>query len=408
MGLKGKRILLGVSGSIAAYKAALIVRLFVKKGAEVKVIMTEDSKEFITPLTLATLSKNPVYSSFYMDKQSGIWANHVDLGLWADCFIIAPATGNTIAKLANGQSDNLLTATFLSARCPVLIAPAMDLDMWAHPSTQRNIASLKKDGNQIIDVEDGELASGLNGKGRLAEPELITQTVENIISQKDNQPFTGQSFLITAGPTREDLDPVRFISNHSSGTMGVELANAAAQQGANVNLVLGPTSKHFTFHKNVTVEKVISAQDMFEAVDKQFDQSDVIIMAAAVADYTPASSSDIKLKKKEGDLSIELKRTKDILKTVGLRKQPKQTLVGFALETNNEIENAKRKLKKKNLDLIVLNSLKDKGAGFKHTTNKVTILDRFENCLKFELKSKQAVALDILQTIENIPNAKTV
>lgn len=408
MGLTGKRILLGVSASIAAYKAALIVRLFVKKGAEVKVILTEDAKEFITPLTLATLSKNPVNSSFYLNRESGVWANHVDLGLWADCFIIAPATGNTIAKLATGQSDNLLVATYLSARCPVFVAPAMDLDMWAHPSTQKNIDTLVSYGNHIIDVEDGELASGLEGKGRLAEPESIVETIEQFFSQAKHQPFLGQNFLITAGPTREDLDPVRFISNHSSGTMGVELANAAAQQGANVHLVLGATSKSFTFHKNVNVENVISAQDMFEAVDAKFDNSEVIIMAAAVADYTPLTTSDKKIKKKEGDLSIQLKRTKDILKTVGTRKQPNQTLVGFALETNNEVENAKRKLKKKNLDLIVLNSLQDKGAGFKHQTNKVTIIDKFENCDEFELKTKKEVALDILKTIENVPNAKSV
>ena len=404
--LANKKILLGVSGSIAAYKAALLVRLFVKNGAEVQVIMTEDAEEFISPLTLSTLSKKPVHSSFYADKSKGTWVNHVELGLWADLLLIAPATGNTIAKMANGQSDNLLVATYLSARCPVYIAPAMDLDMWAHPSTQANVSRLTEFGNTIIDVEEGELASGLEGKGRLAKPEHILSFIEDELSSDSKKNFKGKQVLITAGPTREDIDPVRFISNHSSGTMGVELANAFAKEGAEVHLVLGPTAKHFYFHKNVTVIPVVSANEMFQAVDTRFDESDITIMAAAVADYTPANQSKEKIKKKEGDLSLQLARTKDILQTMGSRKKAHQILIGFALETNNELENAKRKLQKKNLDLIVLNSMKDKGAGFQHQTNKVTIIDRFQSSTEFELKSKREVARDILLTIQQFPNAQ--
>lgn len=405
MSLQGKKILLGICGSIAAYKAALLVRLFVKNGAHVQVIMTEDAKEFITPLTLATLSKNPVHSSFYADKETGIWTNHVDLGLWADVFIIAPATGSTISKIANGLSDNLLTATYLSARCPVYIAPAMDLDMWAHASTQNNIQKLISFGNHIIDVNDGELASGLEGKGRLAEAEEILEIISDHFQQKKR--FSGKKVLITAGPTREDLDPVRFISNHSSGTMGVELANAFAREGAEVTLILGPASKSFQFQDQVKVVDVISAFDMFREVDRVFDQSDITIMAAAVADYTPAKKEDQKIKKSDHDLQLELKRTKDILKTMGERKKPNQILVGFALETNNELSNAKAKLKKKHLDLIILNSLQDKGAGFQHSTNKVTIIDKYENISNFELKSKKEVTEDILNSIEQFPNAQT-
>ena len=407
MSVENKNILIGVTGSIAAYKAALLVRLFVKHGANVKVIMTADAKEFITPLTLSTLSKQPVHSSFYADKETGTWVNHVDLGLWADVFLVAPATGNTIAKMANGQSDNLLVATYLSARCPVFVAPAMDLDMWAHHSTQANIQQLKSYGNTIIDVEDGELASGLEGKGRLAEPEHIFEVIQNSFSSAKKN-FKGKHVLITAGPTREDIDPVRFISNHSSGTMGVEIANAFAQQGAQVSLVLGPTTKNFKFHQNVTVTNVVSANEMFMAVDKQFDKADITVMAAAVADYTPATTSTKKIKKAAGDLSLSLARTKDILQTMGSRKTSSQLLVGFALETNNEVENAIQKLKKKNLDLIILNSMQDEGAGFQHQTNKVTMIDRYGNQTNYALKSKQEVALDILQTIEKLPYAESV
>lgn len=368
--------------------------------------MTEDAKEFISPLTLATLSKQPVHSSFYANKETGTWVNHVDLGLWADVMIIAPATASTLSKMANGQSDNLLVATYLSARCPVFFAPAMDLDMWAHPSTQENIKKLESFGNQIIDVEDGELASGLEGKGRLAEPENIVQQINEHFEEAQPKPFTEQSVLITAGPTREDLDPVRYISNHSTGTMGVAIANAFARQGAKVTLVLGPTSKQFQFHKNVTVKNVISAQNMFDAVAEDFDQATITVMAAAVADYRPANQSSIKIKKKDDDMSLPLERTTDILKTMGQRKKDSQLLIGFALETNNEVENAKRKIKKKNLDFIVLNSLQDKGAGFKHATNKISIIDKYDNITNFELKSKQEVALDILKEIEKIIHDK--
>lgn len=408
MSLENKKILLGVSGSIAAYKAAFIVRLLIKQGAEVQVIMTVDAEEFISPLTLSTLSKNPVHTSFYADKSKGTWINHVQLGLWADLILVAPATANTIAKMAKGQSDNLLVATYLSARCPVYVAPAMDLDMWAHPSTQANISKLKEYGNKIIDVEDGELASGLEGKGRLAEPEHILNVLKQDLNNPSKKNFKGKQVLVTAGPTREDIDPVRFISNHSSGTMGVEIANAFANQGAQVELILGPTKKHFTFHPNITLTKVISSNEMFMAVDKRFDYADIVVMAAAVADYTPLVKASEKMKKKDGELTIQLARTKDILQTMSSRKKSDQILVGFALETNNEIENAKKKLEKKNLDLIVLNSMNDKGAGFQHQTNKVTIIDKYNNSKAFTLKSKKAVAEDILNQIELLPNAMQV
>lgn len=409
--LAGKKILIGVTGSIAAYKAALLVRLFVQNGADVKVIMTDDAKTFITPLTLSTLSKHPVYSSFVENETTGEWTNHVKLGLWADAFIVAPATGNTLAKMANGQSDNLLTATYLSARCPVFFAPAMDLDMWMHPSTQNNVEQLLSYGNHLIDVGEGELASGLEGKGRMAEPEEIVSSLEVFFQKKKRLKhcrFGDKQILITAGPTREDIDPVRFISNHSSGTMGVEIANAFAEAGARVDLILGPTSKTFTFHPNVNVIHVISAQNMFDAVNKLFPQADITIMAAAVADYRPRETSESKIKKQEGDLQLELERTTDILKTMGQKKQAHQILVGFALETNNEIRNAKRKIQSKNLDLIVMNSLRNKGAGFKTATNQVTIIDRYNNQQDYQLKSKADVALDILQAINEFPHAETV
>ncbi|MBX2845829.1 MAG: bifunctional phosphopantothenoylcysteine decarboxylase/phosphopantothenate--cysteine ligase CoaBC [Saprospiraceae bacterium] len=399
--LQHKKILLGVTGSIAAYKAALLVRLFVKAGAEVKVIMTDDAQDFITPLTLATLSKHPVQSNFVADYASGVWSNHVDLGLWADYFIIAPATGNTIAKMAHGQSDNLLTATYLSARCPVFVAPAMDLDMWAHPSTQANIATLTSYGNTIIDVEEGELASGLEGKGRMAEPEHIVAFLSNFEKKNiKSARFAGKKVLISAGPTREAIDPVRFISNHSTGRMGIELAEAFLQQGAQVTLVKGPTT--LTADSAIQEVNVSSAQDMFEAVSSHFPTSDITIMAAAVGDYTPVETSATKIKKKDGNLTIELERTKDILKTISASKKGHQLLVGFALETNNELENAQRKLASKNLDLIVLNSLNDKGAGFKHNTNKVTLIDKHNNITNFELKSKEEVAYDILDAIHEM------
>jgi len=405
--LNNKKILLGVCGSIAAYKAALLIRLLVKEGADVRVVMTEDATDFITPLTLATLSKNPVLSTFIANKDTGVWSNHVELGLWADYFLIAPATGNTLAKLANGQSDNLLSATYLSARCPVLLAPAMDLDMWAHPATQANISRLTSYGNTIIDVEDGELASGLEGKGRMAEPEHIVTFLKDLVKKKSSpKRFKGKKVLISAGPTRESLDPVRFLSNHSTGRMGISLAEAFVNEGAQVTLVKGPTS--LTANESVTEVPVKSADDMLQAVTKHFPTADITIMAAAVADYAPLETVDHKIKKKDGNLMLELKRTTDILKTIGQQKQSNQLLVGFALETNNEVENAKRKLVSKNLDLIVLNSLRDKGAGFKHNTNKVTLIDIHNNITKFELKSKDAVAYDIIEKIYTLLPEGTV
>jgi len=401
MRLADKKILLGVCGSIAAYKAALIVRLLIKQGCEVKVILTEDAKDFITPLTLSTLSKNDVYSAFVADEESGRWSNHVDLGLWADAFVIAPATANSISKLASGRADNLLIATYLSARCPVFIAPAMDLDMWAHSSTQRNIGLLQEYGNMVIDVEDGELASGLEGKGRMAEPEQIVKTLEEAFVSGNTKSLEGKQVLISAGPTKEALDPVRFISNHSTGRMGIELAKACVKAGAEVTLVLGPSALHPP--KNITTINVVSAADMAEAMFSRFSKTDITIMSAAVADYTPVTKAEGKIKKKDGNLNIELKRTTDILRTLGEQKKGNQILVGFALETDNEIENAKGKLKKKNLDVIVLNSLKDSGAGFAHSTNKITLIDKHNNITKFELKSKQAVAHDIIEAISDFP-----
>lgn len=404
--LKGKKILLGVTGSIAAYKAALIVRLFIKAGAEVKVIMTEAATEFITPLTLSTLSKNPVFTEFYTRKD-GVWNNHVDLGIWADLFILAPASANTMAKLVHGQSDNLLTATYLSAKCPVFIAPAMDLDMWKHPSTQSNIETLESYGNKIIPVGEGELASGLSGAGRMAEPEEILHFSEKgILNSSESLPLSDKQVLINAGPTYEAIDPVRFIGNRSSGKMGIALANRAREMGAQVTLILGPSNQRPAYD-SINVVKVTSAEQMFEATDKAFAESDITILCAAVADFTPKYVSDIKIKKKDNaeEISIELKRTKDILKTMGEKKKDNQILVGFALETNNEEENAKAKLKKKNLDLIVLNSLQDKGAGFQADTNKVSIFDRDNNITKFELKSKADVAIDILNKVIELTHA---
>jgi len=400
--LKNKKILIGITGSIAAYKAVILTRLLVKAGAVVKVIMTDAAKTFVAPLTFSTLSKNPVYSTF-TESEDGIWNNHVELGLWADVLLIAPATANTLAKMSNGICDNLLSAVYLSAKCPVFVAPAMDLDMWLHPSTQKNIKNLESYGNKIIPVGDGELASGLHGAGRLAEPEAIFEYFENFFhstsikkEKETTDALKGKKVLITAGPTQEALDPVRFISNHSSGKMGISLAEAALSKGADVYLVLGPTSLKPT-SSEINVLSVKSAEDMFNAVDKNFDDSDLIIMAAAVADFTPLTTSDKKIKKSGKDnMILELKRTKDILKTMGQRKKEHQILVGFALETNNEVENATRKLTSKNLDFIVLNSMREKGAGFKHNTNRITIFDKYNKIAKFELKSKDEVAYDIL------------
>jgi phosphopantothenoylcysteine decarboxylase/phosphopantothenate--cysteine ligase len=391
--LKGKKILLGVTGSIAAYKAAALIRLFIKKGAEVQVVMTSSAADFITTLTLSTLSKHPVHSDVSSDAG---WNNHVDIGLWADAMIIAPATANTLAKLANGLCDNMVTATYLSARCPVFVAPAMDVDMWHHPSTQSNIQRIQSFGNHLIPVGIGELASGLVGEGRMAEPEDITQYLSDFFAKQ--QDFKDKTVLVTAGPTYEDIDPVRFIGNHSSGKMGVAIAEELASRGAKVHLVLGPSSLS-TSHPNIILQRVRSAEEMYQASVNIYDQCDVAIMAAAVADYRPKNVSDIKIKKKEGDMSIELARTKDIAATLGKVKKDGQMLVGFALETNNEMKNAQGKLAKKNFDFIVLNSLNDKGAGFNHNTNKITIVRKDNIIRKFELKTKKAVAGDIANEI---------
>lgn len=395
--LSGKNVLLGITGSIAAYKTAFLIRLLKKTGANVQPVMTNSAKDFISPLTLSTLSGNPVLSE-YSNIKSGEWNSHVKLGLWADVFLIAPATANTMAKMANGICDNLLLATYLSARCPIVLAPAMDLDMYKHPATLKNIELLRSYGNHILDVEYGELASGLVGDGRMMEPEdIIAQLPSFLSSEKKKTQLSGKRVLISAGPTYEAIDPVRFIGNHSSGKMGFELAKEAQKQGAEVVLVSGPT--HLTLNSGIKRIDVRSAQDMYDVCITQFDRCDIAIMAAAVADYTPLEVADQKIKKKEDDYSIALKPTKDILKELGQRKRNDQLLVGFALETENEIENAKKKIQNKNLDFIVLNSLNDNKAGFGYDTNKVTIIDKDNKKEQFELKSKASVAEDIMAKI---------
>ena len=389
---RDKNILIGVSASIAAYKSAHLVREFIKLGANVRVVMTPESKGFITPLTLSTLSKNPVLSTLVKEENNEEWNNHVKIGLWADVMIIAPATAKTLSKMSSGECDNLLLTTYLSATCPVFFAPAMDLDMLSHQSTQENIQKLISFGNHYIPVSDGELASGLVGKGRMAEPEEIVSFVRDELYK--TLPLKGKKILITAGPTFEAIDPVRFIGNHSSGKMGYSLALHAADLGASVTLVSGPTHQEI-YHPNVLEIKVTSTHEMYTECNKYFDSTDAAIFSAAVSDYTPSEVSSSKLKKSDEELVLKLKKTTDILKTLG-QKKSQQILVGFALETDNEIENAKSKLTKKNLDFIVLNSLKDKGAGFKHNTNKITIIDNDNNLHKFELKSKTDVAVDII------------
>lgn len=394
--LSGKKIILGVSGGIAAYKSASLVRLFIKAGAQVQVIMTPASLDFVTPLTLATLSKNPVYHSFFNEEEgNGVWNNHVDLALWADFMVIAPATANTMSKMVNGNCDNLLIATYLSAKCPVYFAPAMDLDMYKHPSTMDSFEKLKKFGNTIIPAESGELASGLSGEGRMAEPENIITFLEKDLESK--LPLKGKKILVTAGPTYEAIDPVRFIGNHSSGKMGFDIALAAANLGAEVTLVSGPTHLQIK-HSLVNLIRVISAEDMYRICQEHFESSDVTIAAAAVADYRPKNVASQKIKKNDSSFTIELEKTQDILSSLGKIKK-NQFLIGFALETENEIEHAKLKIQKKNLDLIVLNSLNDKGAGFGKPTNKVTFIDKHFNIEPQELKSKEEVALDIVNKI---------
>ena len=394
--LSGKKILLGISGGIAAYKTASLVRLFIKAGAHVQVIMTPASKDFITPLTLSTLSKNPVFSEFYnKDEKNEEWNSHVELGLWADLMVVAPATANTLSKMANGLCDNLLIACYLSAKCPVYFAPAMDLDMYIHPSTIESFKTLKEFGNTMIPAENGELASGLSGEGRMAEPENIVSFLEADLESK--LPLKGKKILITAGPTYEAIDPVRFIGNHSSGKMGFDIAQSAANLGASVILISGPT--HFKInHPLVQVIPVVSAQEMYDACHQYYQEMDVAIAAAAVADYRPKNVASQKIKKATDDFTIELEKTKDILASLGEVKK-NQFLIGFALETENEIENAKAKIQKKNLDLIVLNSLQDEGAGFGKKTNKVTFIDSKFQIEPMDLKSKEAVADDILNKV---------
>jgi phosphopantothenoylcysteine decarboxylase/phosphopantothenate--cysteine ligase len=393
--LKNKNILVGVTGSIAAYKSAFLVRLLVKSGANVKVVMTEAAAGFITPLTLSTLSKNPVLIDFTKDKE-GEWNNHVELGIWADAFLIAPASTNTIAKMANGLCDNLLLATYLSARCKVYFAPAMDLDMYKHKATLDNIKRLQSFGNVLINPGNGELASGLFGEGRMAEPEEIVEFLEKELST--DLPLKGKKVLVTAGPTYEAIDPVRFIGNHSSGKMGFAIAEELAAKGAGVTLICGPNSLK-TENRNIKRIDITSAEELYNASVKDFKNSDIAILSAAVADYKPASVAKQKIKKTDGSKNIELTQTKDTLAELGKMKKKGQLLVGFALETNNEVENAKSKIKKKNLDMIVLNSLNDKGAGFKSDTNKITIIDKNNKSVKFELKSKAEVAKDIVNFI---------
>lgn len=390
---KNKKVIVGVSGGIAAYKSTFLVRLLIKAGAEVKVILTPGAEEFVTPLTLSTLSKNPVYSTFADEEKT--WFNHVDIGLWADFMIIAPVTANTLAKLVSGHADNFLLTSYLSAKCPVYLAPAMDLDMYQHPSTQANLNLLQQRGNQIIPAESGELASGLAGQGRMAEPENIIRFIENDL--RLNLPLHGKKILITAGPTYEAIDPVRFIGNHSSGKMGYQLAQRALNLGANVVLVSGPTNQKLD-HNHLDLIQVTSATQMLDACQKHFSEADVFIASAAVSDYRPKNIATQKIKKSDTEIQIELVKNPDILFEMGLQKTH-QVLIGFALETNNEIENAKKKLQKKNLDFIVLNSLQDQGAGFQKDTNRIQIIDQQNNIDSYPLKSKKEVAKDIFDVL---------
>ena len=396
--LKNKKILLGISGGIAVYKIAYLTRLFIKNGAEVKVIMTPTAKEFVAPLTFATLSKNSVYTDFF-NPENGDWNSHVDLGLWADVFVIAPATANTIAKMANGIADNLLLTTYLSVKALVFIAPAMDLDMYKHQTTTKNIKTLKNNGVNIITAKSGELASGLHGEGRMEEPENILSVLIEFFNQKKK--LKNKEILVTAGPTYEKIDPVRFIGNFSSGKMGYAIAEQLAEQGAKVNLISGPVNIT-TEKNNINLIKVTSAQEMFEQSVKIFKNCDAGILAAAVADYTPENFIDKKVKHSDKNLTVNLKPTKDIAANLGKIKNTGQKLVGFALETNDEIKNAQKKLKSKNFDFIVLNSLNDKNSGFMFDTNKISIIDKNNNIEKFELKHKNLVAKDIVNKLIKI------
>ena len=410
--MKNKKIILAVSGSIAAYKAAFLTRLLVKSGAEVQILMTESATRFITPLTLGTLSKRPVFSEIISENA---WNNHVELGLWADALIVAPATATTLAKMAHGICDNIITATYLSARCPVFVAPAMDLDMWVHGANARNLDLLRADKVGIIPVGYGELASGLVGDGRMAEPEDIVAFVQNALENKtqniDNQlvintlltkDLVGKTIMVTAGPTYEALDPVRFIGNRSSGKMGFSIVKELAERGAKVHLVVGPTKLSLDLDPSVSVVKVESAQQMYNAATAFFPQCDAAILAAAVADYRPKVVSDVKIKKKDSEMTLELERTPDIAAALGQLKRAHQRIIGFALETNNEFDNAVGKLKRKNFDAIVLNSLRDEGAGFSGDTNKISIIFDEKTFKNFNLKSKDAVAKDIVDALFGI------
>lgn len=393
MRLKGKKIILGITGSIAAYKAVFLLRLLVKEEAEVQVVITHAGKEFITPVTLSALSGKPVVSEFF-GASDGSWHSHVDLGLWADLMLIAPATANTLGKMANGIADNMLVTTYMSVKCPVFIAPAMDLDMFAHPSTQNNLKVLQEFDNYIIEPGEGELASGLEGKGRMEEPEIIIETVVDFFNRKKK--VLSKTFLVTAGPTFEKIDPVRFIGNYSSGKMGYSIAEELAERGARVILISGPVSIS-THKKGINIIRVESADEMYNECIKHFAECHGAVMCAAVADFKPINAEISKTKRGKKNWNLELQPTKDIASALGVAKSGKQILVGFALETNDELINAKKKLKKKNLDFIVLNSLNDAGAGFQVDTNKITIIDKNNNQQSFELKSKKEVAVDIVE-----------
>lgn len=392
--MKGKKIVLGITGSIAAYKAAILIRALIKKGAEVQVVITPAGKEFITPITLSALTSKPVISEFFAQRD-GTWNSHVDLGLWADAMIVAPATASTIGKMANGIADNMLITTYLSMKAPVFVAPAMDLDMFAHPSTQKNLETLRSYGNYIIEPGEGELASHLVGKGRMEEPEKIVEVLESFFDQQ--QDLKGKNILITAGPTYEKIDPVRFIGNYSSGKMGYALAEECASRGAKVTLVSGPVTLNIS-HPNINKIDVESAQEMYESAKEAFMKADAGILCAAVADFTPEMVANHKIKREKDDLTLHLKPTHDIAASLGKLKQSNQVLVGFALETNDEQQNAKGKLERKNFDFIVLNSLNDKGAGFRVDTNKITIIDK-EEITPYPLKSKTEVASDIIDRL---------
>ena len=398
--MQGKRILLGITGGIAAYKIAFLIRILKKRGAEVKCIMTPASSDFISPLVVATLSENPVGIEFW-DKKTGVWTNHVDYGLWADVFVVAPLTANTLAKMAAGVCDNLFLATYLSMKCPTIVAPAMDLDMYAHPTTHRNLDQLIRDGVTIIPAESGQLASGLEGEGRMAEPETIVEAIDRFFNKTEaTKALNGQKVLITAGPTYEAIDPVRFIGNHSSGKMGFALAQACLNQGAEVILISGPTQETLS-HPNLTCISIVSAEELFAQVKEFWETCSIGIFSAAVADYRPEVKVDQKIKKSEEHVQLTLVKNPDVLSWAGSLKNETQLLIGFALETSNLLENATDKLTRKNLDIIVMNTLEDEGAGFGHATNKIALLDAHNNFTKFELKSKIAVAKDIVSYLIN-------